>query len=72
MLNFRKKNEIKHENLVLLDRYLPPRQEVKIPMDAEECTLVDFDPRQNRTRQEAYDDDDPRQGGPTQVNCATH
>jgi hypothetical protein len=44
-------------------------------MDAEECVLVEFDPRQSQRsqRQEMYDDDDPRaQGGPTQVNCATH
>jgi len=70
-VKFPEKNEIKHENLILLETYLPARPQVKIPMDAEECLLTEFDPRQNRTRQEAYDDDDPRQG-PTQVNCATH
>jgi hypothetical protein len=44
-------------------------------MDAEECVLVEYDPRQSQrsNRHEMYDDDDPRgHGGPTQVNCATH
>jgi hypothetical protein len=46
------------ENLAKLEKVLPPRTPVQIPMDAEECVLVEYDPRAH--------------GGPTQVNCATY
>lgn len=74
-VKFPEKNEIRPENVARLETLLPPRTSVKIPMDAEECVLTEFDPRQSQRshRHEMYDDDDPRaQGGPTQVNCATH
>jgi len=72
-VKFPEKNEINDKNFAALENLLPPRAVVQIPMDAEECLLVDFDPRQSRNhRHEAYDDDDPRRGGATQVNCATH
>ncbi|CAF1136555.1 unnamed protein product [Didymodactylos carnosus] len=72
-VKFPEKNEINDKNFASLENLLPPRAVVQIPMDAEECLLVDFDPRQQRNhRHDAYDDDDPRRGGATQVNCATH
>jgi DnaJ family protein A protein 1 len=74
-VKFPDKNELRPENIEKIESLLPPRSHVSIPMDAEECVLVEFDPRQSQRsqRQEMYDDDDPRaQGGPTQVNCATH
>jgi DnaJ family protein A protein 1 len=73
-VKFPDKNELRPESLTKLEKVLPPRTPVQIPMNAEECVLVEYDPRQSRShRHEMYDDDDPRaQGGPTQVNCATH
>lgn len=74
-VKFPGKGEIRPELLGQLENLLPARTPVKIPMDAEECFLVEYDPRQSQrsNRQEMYDDDDPRaHGGPTQVNCATH
>ncbi|CAF3483789.1 unnamed protein product [Rotaria sp. Silwood1] len=68
-------NEIRPENISKIETLLPPRPQVSVPMDAEECVLVEYDPRQSQraNKNEIYDDDDPRaQGGPTQVNCATH
>lgn len=74
-VKFPEKSEIRTENLAKLETLLPARADTSIPMEAEECVLVEYDPRQSHHghRQEMYDDDDPRaQGGPTQVNCATH
>jgi len=74
-VKFPDKNELRPDSISKLETLLPPRPEVSIPMDAEECVLLEFDPRQSQrsNRQEMYDDDDPRaHGGPTQVNCATH
>jgi DnaJ family protein A protein 1 len=74
-VKFPDKNELRPENLTKLEKVLPPRTHVQIPMNAEECVLTEYDPRQSQRshRQEMYDDDDPRaHGGPTQVNCATH
>jgi DnaJ family protein A protein 1 len=76
-VKFPEKNELRPEHLAKLEALLPTRQPVKIPMDAEECDLIEFDPRTSQrgaNRHDMYDDDDPRggQGGPTQVNCASH
>ncbi|CAF3456478.1 unnamed protein product [Rotaria socialis] len=74
-VQFPNKNEISPENMSKLEALLPQRPQVSIPMDAEECVLLEFDPRQsqNSSRNDIYDQDDERhQGGPTQVNCATH
>jgi hypothetical protein len=74
-VKFPEKNELRPENVAKLEKVLPPRLPVQIPPRAEECVLVEFDARQSQRahRHEMYDDDDPRaQGGPTQVNCATH
>lgn len=75
-VKFPDKNELRPEDLAKLEKLLPIRAEVSVPMEAEECVLVDYDPRQSsRSYRHAMDDDDddPRgHGGPTQVNCATH
>ncbi|CAF3790686.1 unnamed protein product [Rotaria magnacalcarata] len=74
-VKFPNKNEISPENISKLEILLPQRPQVSIPMDAEECVLLEFDPRQsqNSNRNNIYDkDDDHHQSGPTQVNCATH
>jgi len=73
-VKFPDKNELRSENISKLEKLLPPRTEVNVPMEAEECVLVEYDPRQSRSHQhDMFDDDDPRaHGGPTQVNCATH
>lgn len=55
-----------------LEQCLPPREEVIIPDDAEECTLTDLDPDQESRRKEtrqAYEEDE---SGPSRVQCATH
>lgn len=73
-VKFPDQSEIRHENISKLETLLPPRSEVRVPMDAEECVLTEYDPRESQRsrRQEMHDDDDPRgHGGPTQVNCAT-
>jgi DnaJ family protein A protein 1 len=73
-VKFPSKNELRPESFAQLETLLPPRTPTSLPMDAEECVLVEFDPRQSQrsNRQEMYDDDDPRaRGGPTQVNCAS-
>lgn len=74
-VKFPEKNEIRTDQLENLEKLLPSRTPITVPMDAEECHLVDYDPRQNQRshRREMYDDDDPRgHGGGTHVNCATH
>lgn len=55
-----------------LEQYLPPREEVIVPDEAERVTLVDLDPEQEQRRRDqrpAYEED---QGGPSRVQCATH
>lgn len=73
-VKFPDKGELRGENVSKLEILLPARPEVHVPMDAEECVLIEYDPRESQRsrRQEMYDDDDPRgHSGPTQVNCAT-
>lgn len=56
-----------------LEPCLPPREEVMIPDNAEECILVDLDPEQEARRRtdhgQAYDEDEC---GPSRVQCSTH
>jgi DnaJ homolog subfamily A member 1 len=58
-----------------LESCLPPRSVIAIPIDAEECTLEDFDAQQDSRRQnyrQAYDeDDDGHSHGPRIQQCAT-
>uniref|UniRef100_A0A670KEV2 DnaJ heat shock protein family (Hsp40) member A1 n=1 Tax=Podarcis muralis TaxID=64176 RepID=A0A670KEV2_PODMU len=60
------------DKLCLLEKLLPPRQEVEETEDADQVELVDFDPSQERRQHyngEAYEDDEhhPRGG----VQCQT-
>jgi DnaJ family protein A protein 1 len=74
-VKFPEKDELRSDAVTQLEKLLPPRPEISLPMDAEECVLVEFDPRQSQRsqRHDMYDEDDPRaHGGPQQVNCATH
>ncbi|CAF1543990.1 unnamed protein product [Rotaria sp. Silwood1] len=73
-VKFPDKNELRPESIAKLEKVLPPRTPVQIPMNAEECVLIEYDPRQSQRshRHEMYDDDSGHHGGATQVNCATH
>jgi len=59
-----------------LEKCLPPRPRVDIPIDAEECNMADFDPEQDARNQrysrQAYeDDDDGYHQGPRVQQCTT-
>ncbi|XP_037918851.1 dnaJ homolog subfamily A member 1 isoform X2 [Hermetia illucens] len=58
-----------------LEQCLPPRPIVDIPIDAEECDLVDLDPEQEsrRRHRNAYEEDDDAgyHHGPRVQQCAT-
>lgn len=59
-----------------LEKCLPPRPRVDIPIDAEECSMIDFDPEQDgrnqRYSRQAYeDDDDGYHQGPRVQQCTT-
>ena len=77
-VQFPSDNWTSNENLARLESILPPRQEVMIPDDAEECTLHKFDPRHEghgrSRRSEAYMDDDEDEDGHhgQRVQCASH
>lgn len=59
--------------LKTLENLLPPRKDVMIPDDVEECELTEYDPQQSRNRQYAHmhDDDDDEDGGNPRVQCAS-
>lgn len=73
-VKFPEKNELRPESLKKLETVLPERPAVQIPMNAEECVLVEYDPRQNQRsyRHDMYEDGPGHHEGPTQVNCASH
>ncbi|XP_043470874.1 dnaJ homolog subfamily A member 1 [Leptopilina heterotoma] len=57
--------------ITTLEQCLPPREQVLIPDEAEECVLADLDPEQESRRRDtraAYEEDE---GGPSRVQCAT-
>jgi DnaJ homolog subfamily A member 1 len=63
------------ELLPTLEQCLPPRPLVSIPINAEECSLVDLDPEQENRRRhkQAYeeDDEDGYSHGPRIQQCST-
>jgi len=73
-VNFPQKNFIPAKSIELLEKILPPRKEVIVPNDAEECHLQDFDPSSRNQgygrRSEAYDSDDEQHPGGQRVQCA--
>jgi len=68
-------NQISPEHVPALENCLPPRPEIMIPDQAEECTLLPFD-LENETRRRQHKniyDEDGDMGGPGQrVQCATN
>jgi len=58
-----------------LETCLPPRPRIDISMDAEECTMVDYNPsqdnRQRRSHHQAYEEDDGFSHGPRVQQCTT-
>lgn len=64
------------ELIPALEQCLPPRPEVSIPINAEECSLSDYNPEaESRRRQkQAYEEDEEGygfQGGPRVQQCTT-
>lgn len=67
-------NAIPMELVSDLERCLPQRPFVEIPINAEECNLTEYDPNADsqRRNREAYDEDDERyHRGPRVQQCAT-
>lgn len=73
-VKFPEKDELRPESLSKLEKLLPQRTPFTRPPNAEECALVEYDPRQSQRsyRHDIYDDGPGSHEGPTQVNCATH
>lgn len=78
-VKFPESNWMNPEKLTKLEKYLPPRQEVIIPDDAEECALSEFTVNSNSSSRrhhrggEAYmDDDDDGNPHGQRVQCASH
>lgn len=70
-VNFPAENWIPADQISKLEAYLPPRQEVIIPDDAEECALQKHDPKlAGRNQRMAYDEDDDEEGHGPRVQCA--
>ena len=74
-VEFPKNGEIDPKKLAELEKYLPPRQKVDIPIDAEEHNLVEYEPTHGRRGRggrggqtmESDDEDMPRG---QRVQCA--
>lgn len=63
------------ELIPALENVLPPREEVMISDNAEEVTLVDFDPEteaRRRASKNAFDEDDEMHGQGQRVQCAAN
>ena len=70
-VNFPADNWVPGDQIANLEKFLPPRQEVIIPDEAEECVLHKFDPRhQSQGQRQAYEEDDEEGHGP-RVQCAS-
>jgi len=73
-IKFPENGDIKTRNLIELEKWLPPRPYVDIPMDAEELTLVPMDPSYERSKRmdaTSMDDENGMPGGAKRVQCAT-
>jgi len=64
-------DKIPLEHIPLLEKILPPRPEVIIPDESEECQLVELDRSQRRRQNHSMydDDDDEGPGGRQHVQC---
>lgn len=67
-------DRIAPELIPTLEQVLPPRPEIMIPDQAEEVTLVPFDPEpeSRRSHRNAYDEDDDMHGAGQRVQCASN
>ncbi len=69
-IKFPENGQIELKKISELEKILPPKPKIEIPMDAEEHTLIDLDPAYEKSkRQDAYMDDDMSEG-PKRVQCA--
>ncbi|XP_014776095.1 dnaJ homolog subfamily A member 1 [Octopus bimaculoides] len=74
-VKFPPSNFIPSDKLVELEKLLPERRPVNIPVTAEACVLSEFNPKEQRYRSqrtEAYDDDEDDHMGQSRVQCASH
>jgi len=70
-VKFPENGQIDVKKLTELEKILPPKPKVDMPIEAEEHTLIDLDPAYERSkRQDAYSEDDMQSGGPKRVQCA--
>lgn len=65
-------DKIDSKLLPTLEQCLPAREEVILPDEAEECSLMDLDPEQESRRRDARQAYDEDEGGSSRVQCATH
>lgn len=74
-VNFPSNNFAPAKSIEQLEAILPPKTEVIIPDDAEECVLADYDPEMHARQskhQEVYDSDEEGPPGGQRVQCASH
>ena len=71
-ITFPENGQIDPKRLGDLEKLLPPRPRLEVPVDAEEHTLIELDPAEERSkRQESYmDEDGGMPGGAKRVQCA--
>ncbi|XP_052786954.1 dnaJ homolog subfamily A member 1-like [Mya arenaria] len=72
---FPKSGTIPADKIPQLEKCFPPRSEIIVPDGAEEHSLVDFDPEEQRRRGrhgEAYHSDEEEGPGGQRVQCASH
>jgi len=71
-IKFPESGDLKPKAIAELEKCLPPRSKIELPIDAEELTLVDMDPSYERSkRMDATSmDDESGMGGAKRVQCA--
>ncbi|MCL4122160.1 UNVERIFIED_CONTAM: hypothetical protein GTU68_038758 [Idotea baltica] len=70
-------SKINMDRIPLLEKILPPRPEVIVPEDAEECSLIEMDPAHHNSHRRSHhnmmmhdeDDDEGMHGGRQHVQC---
>ena len=70
-IKFPEAGQIDLKKIVELEKILPARPKIDLPIEAEEHTLIDLDPAYERSKraEQAYVDDE-MQGGGKRVQCA--
>ena len=68
-VEFPKKGDIDLKKVAELEKILPPKSRVDIPMESEEHMLIDIDPAAEKNKQRFYGED-VEEGGPKRVQCA--